>query len=151
MTNAEWITFMDDFGARFPSDFAWLDDKGQTRKVWFRDIFSGLGLEDCLTVSLDIFRSGKGWAAYERDRIPSHYQAEVGRMRQTRREKARVEGYRQHDRKARGGGILEILEVGDSGFNDGKSMAECFRHCEQMKTEGTTPEQRAEYVQEYFG
>lgn len=151
MTDAEWITFMDDFSARFPSDFDWLNTKAKTRRVWFRDIFSGLGLEDCLAVSLEIFRTGQGWKAYERDRIPSHYQSEVGKMRQTRRDRARVEGYSQHDRKVRGGGMVEILAAGDAGFDDGISMLACFKHCEQMKRDGQTPEQRQAYVDEYFG
>lgn len=158
MNMQEWVSFMDDFSARFPSDFEWLDAHPKTQDVWFRDIFSGLGIEDCLQVSADVFRTGQGWAAYERDRIPSHYQAEVGRMRQKRREASRIEGYRKEPRKRRprmgtdlNRGMVNILSAGDKGFDDGKSMAECYKNCEQMKADGATPEQRAAYVEEYFG
>jgi hypothetical protein len=150
MNNTEWLRFMTDFAARFPSDFEWLDARPKTLAIWFRAVFSGLGYHDCMEVSLHVFKGVAAWKAYERDRIPSVYQHEVGKLRQDRRERERVDGYR-HDRRARGGGIGDVLAKADEGFGDGKSMAACFRHCERMKSEGQTLAERQAYVAEYFG
>lgn len=151
MNQPDWIAFCDDFSARFPSDFEWLDSRPKTLDLWFTDVFSGLSLADCLDVSQRIFRGTiPVWHAYERDKIPGTYRHHVGLMRQERRAQAQIEGYRKQPRK-RGGGLVDVLADADKRVGDGKSMAECFLHCERMRTEhGATLEDRNAYVAEYF-
>lgn len=150
MNRSDWIFFCDDFSARFPSDFEWLDARPKTLELWFTDVFSGLSLVDCQDVSLRIFRGTiPPWKAYERDRIPGTYAHHVGLMRQERKARAQIEGYRKETR--RGGGIVDVLADADKRAGDGKSMAACFLHCERMRLEqGATLEERNAYVEEYF-
>lgn len=155
MNSHEWITFCSDFQTRFPSDFQYVDSKPRTLELWFTDVFSGLALADCLDVSQRLFRGAIPlWKPFdsERDRIPSVYQYHVGLMRQQRRKAAEVQGFKEHDRQARGGGLIDVLKQGDKHFGDGKSMSWCFRKCERMRiNQGASLEERSAFVEEYFG
>jgi hypothetical protein len=145
MNRNDWSKFQNDFSARFPSDWEWVQSKPKTLSLWYTDVFSGLALADCLDVSKSLF-IGKlqRWEAYSRDSIPAVYQRHVGNMRAERRASAQEREQQQHiefmRRTAAAGGIIE---------ND-KSMAHAFQTTQKMRADGATLTECEYWTAEYF-
>lgn len=106
MNQQEWVEFAKDFQTRFPTEGAWLKNRPDTFKLWYRDIFSGLSLQDCLEVSKLVFSGTKTfWDRYEQ--VPSIYMREVGVMRVKRRERSAEMDRRHRETLIKKGGIVQ--------------------------------------------
>lgn len=92
MTQAEYLTWVDDFAKRFPDVGNWLRSKPATMQLWFDDCFSGLELRDCRAVSIQVMRDGLLGESWARDRIPATYLKKAFEVRheRTKREEAVV-------------------------------------------------------------
>lgn len=141
--------FWKDFSLRFPADAQWCAGHPDTTRLWFQEVFSGLGLADCMEVSKAIMAGHlDGWAprgnekVYDRQQIPAVYQRHVGAMRYKRRMEAeKAETLRREQmRKAQTSGVI----AGD------KSMSAAYRECRRIKAGGGTDEEVARYLDEIY-
>lgn len=90
MERHEWMDFMTDFTARFPSTADWLRKLPvETREIWFTDVFSVIDYRDAIQVSRQLMESDEELEAFKRERIPGIYLKRTGMIRQDREERHR--------------------------------------------------------------
>ena len=138
-------SFLTDFQELFPTDSEWLDKYPATLQRWFRDVFSGLGLEDCLATSSAISRGDvDGWGAFEgRQRIAAVYAQEVGRLRVERRqaEESEQQTLDQEYHRRNPAGII----AGD------KSMSKALVELKRLTKAGASKCEQRDFLDQYFG
>jgi len=69
MIKSEFITWRNDFKARFPDIGVWIESHKDTLKIWFDDVFCNYPLEECLEVNRRLM--SQGIESFDRQKIPA--------------------------------------------------------------------------------